>query len=34
VPLIPAAAIAILTIGVNLVVDWQQRRSSTARRRA
>jgi peptide/nickel transport system permease protein len=34
VPLIPAAAIAILTIGVNLVVDWQLRRSSTARRRA
>jgi peptide/nickel transport system permease protein len=34
VPLIPAAAIAILTVGVNLVVDWQLRRSSTARRRA
>jgi peptide/nickel transport system permease protein len=34
VPLIPAAAIAALTIGVNLVVDWQLRRSSTARRRA
>jgi peptide/nickel transport system permease protein len=34
VPLIPAAAIAILTIGVNLVVDWQLGRSSTARRRA
>lgn len=34
VPLIPAAAIAILTIGVNLVVDWQLERSSTARRRA
>lgn len=34
VPLIPAAAIAVLTIGVNLVVDWQLERSSTARRRA
>jgi peptide/nickel transport system permease protein len=34
VPLIPAAAIAILTIGVNLVVDWQLGRSATARRRA
>jgi peptide/nickel transport system permease protein len=34
VPLIPAAAIAILTIAVNLVVDWQLGRSSTARRRA
>ncbi|MEK0084161.1 ABC transporter permease [Geminicoccaceae bacterium SYSU G07066] len=34
VPLIPAAAIAILTIGVNLVVDWQLERSSTVRRRA
>jgi peptide/nickel transport system permease protein len=34
VPLIPAAAIAILTIGVNLVVDWQLGRSATVRRRA
>lgn len=34
VPLIPAAAIALLTIGVNLVVDWQLERSSTARRGA
>ena len=34
VPLIPAAAIALLTIGVNLVVDWQLGRASTARRRA
>jgi peptide/nickel transport system permease protein len=34
VPLIPASAIAILTIGVNLVVDWQLARASTARRRA
>lgn len=34
VPLIPAAAIALLTIGVNLLVDWQLARSSTARRRA
>jgi peptide/nickel transport system permease protein len=32
VPLIPAAAIALLTIGVNLVVDWQLGR--TSRRRA
>jgi peptide/nickel transport system permease protein len=32
VPLIPAAAIAILTIGVNLVVDWQLERSSARRR--
>jgi peptide/nickel transport system permease protein len=34
IPLIPAAAIAILTIGVNLVVDWQLERFSLARRRA
>jgi peptide/nickel transport system permease protein len=34
VPLIPAAAIAVLTIGVNLVVDWQLECSSTARKRA
>jgi peptide/nickel transport system permease protein len=34
IPLIPAAAIAILTIGVNLVVDWQLERFSAARRRA
>jgi peptide/nickel transport system permease protein len=34
VPLIPAAAIAILTIAVNLVVDWQLGRASSARRRA
>ncbi len=32
VPLIPAAAIAVLTIGVNLVVDWQLARSSGRRR--
>ncbi len=32
VPLIPAAAIAILTIGVNLVVDWQLERTSRPRR--
>lgn len=31
VPLIPAAAIAILTIGVNLVVDWQLERASVPR---
>jgi peptide/nickel transport system permease protein len=33
IPLIPAAAIAILTIGVNLCVDWQLERFSLARRR-
>jgi peptide/nickel transport system permease protein len=27
-PLVPAAAIAILTIGVNLIVDWLLRRAS------
>ncbi len=32
VPLIPAAAIALLTIAVNLVVDWQLNRASRARR--
>ncbi len=32
VPLIPAAAIAVLTIGVNLVVDWQLARSARLRR--
>ncbi len=32
VPLIPAAAIALLTIGVNLVVDWQLERSARPRR--
>lgn len=32
VPLIPAAAIAVLTIGVNLVVDWQLARSARPRR--
>jgi peptide/nickel transport system permease protein len=34
VPLIPAAAIALLTIAVNLVVDWQLNRASTVRARA
>lgn len=32
IPLIPAGAIALLTIGVNLVVDWQLERSSLPRR--
>ena len=32
-PLIPAAAIALLTIGVNLVVDWFLRRTSSIRGR-
>ncbi len=32
VPLIPAAAIALLTIGVNLVVDWQLERAMMPRR--
>lgn len=32
VPLIPATAIALLTIAVNLVVDWQLNRASRARR--
>jgi peptide/nickel transport system permease protein len=27
-PLVPAAAIALLTIGVNLVVDWMLHRAS------
>jgi peptide/nickel transport system permease protein len=31
-PLIPAAAIALLTIGVNLLVDWFLHRTSTIRR--
>ncbi len=31
-PLLPAAAIAIMTIGVNLVVDWVLNRTSTLRR--
>jgi len=30
-PLFPAAAIAFLTIGVNLVVDWFLRRTSELR---
>jgi peptide/nickel transport system permease protein len=30
-PLIPAAAIALLTIGVNLVVDWVLHRTSEVR---
>ena len=34
VPLIPAAAIALLTIGVNLVVDWQLARTSARHRTA
>jgi peptide/nickel transport system permease protein len=32
-PLIPAAAIALLTIGVNLVVDWFLHRTSRIRGR-
>ncbi len=32
-PLIPAAAIALLTIGINLVVDWFLRKSSSIRGR-
>ncbi len=31
IPLIPATAIALLTIGVNLVVDWQLRRAAMLR---
>lgn len=34
VPLIPAATIALLTIAVNLVVDWQLNRASLVRARA
>ena len=34
VPLIPAAAIAVLTIAVNLVVDWQLNRASRLRGRS
>lgn len=34
VPLIPAAAIALLTIAVNLVVDWQLNRASRLRGRS
>ncbi|GBD42732.1 putative D,D-dipeptide transport system permease protein DdpC [bacterium HR40] len=32
VPLVPAAAIALLTVGVNLVVDWQLERALRTRR--
>ncbi len=31
VPLVPAAAIALLTVAVNLVVDWQLRRATAGR---